>query len=107
MTRSGILPYIYNSNKPGTKAAIPGVNTVLNGVETPTPPVWFIPNWLGYVEPAPSGEHKLASPKQKSLHTSETPTHRRRKDENFQGTTPRHNAYTWGTFLLGFFRNVL
>ena len=35
--RSEILPYVYNSNNPGTKTQIPRVDTAPRGVETPTP----------------------------------------------------------------------
>ena len=37
MTGSGNLPYIYNFNKPGTKVAIPTVDTATHGVETLKP----------------------------------------------------------------------
>ena len=32
-----ILPYLYNSNNPGTKTEISRVDTAPQGVETPTP----------------------------------------------------------------------
>ena len=41
MPGSKLFPYIYNSNKPGTKLAIPQVDTTPHGVETPTP-LWLI-----------------------------------------------------------------
>ena len=34
---SEILPYIYDSNKPGTTTVVLRVNTAPHGVETPTP----------------------------------------------------------------------
>ena len=70
MAGSEIFPYIYNSDEPGTKTAVPRVDTAPDGVENPTQ----LADWLGFVEPAPPGEDRVSSPDQKSFHKCSNPT---------------------------------
>lgn len=49
-----IFPSILDSNKPGTKAATPRVDTAPHDVETR--PVWLIDDWMGFMALAPPGE---------------------------------------------------
>ena len=64
MPGSEILPYLYNSNNPGTNMEIPRVDTAPQGVEIPTQLGGA--DWLRLTEPArgescPSGQRRRAA----------------------------------------------
>ena len=65
-----IHPHMYNSDNPGTKTDIIGVDTSPRGVEIPTPPADFLIGHGSHVEPAPPREDIGSRPRSRGRFTS-------------------------------------
>ena len=75
---SEILPYMCNSDNPGTKTEFPRFDIASHGVENQ--PHQRIVDWLVFVCKAGGlGEDRVLSPEKKFFHISTTPTTRGRK----------------------------
>ena len=76
---SEILPYIYDSNKPGTTTVVLPVETAPHGVVWKPQPHWLIADWLGFVKPPGPGEYTIPFSEQNAFLISTTPINRGRK----------------------------